>query len=126
MARTKVQVLAVAGVMLVLGGVAHAEPVVYTWTGYGGYGPTSTGNKCSTYKMTVDVSVDGDAVKGVFQQVWRDERKFEAKLLPDGTFKTATTTGTGQPMEIRGVIKEGASHVTLDGYCKFEANLAKK
>jgi hypothetical protein len=112
--------------LLITGGAAQAEPVAYTWTGYGGYGPTSTGNKCSTYKMTVDVTVDGDDVKGVFQQVWREVRKFEAKLAPDGTFKLATTTGTGQPMEIRGIINEGKTHVTLDGYCKFEAALAKK
>lgn len=118
------QVGAVA--LLAAGGAAHAEPTVYTWTGNGGYGPMSTGNKCSTYRMTVDVTVDGDAVKGRFQQEWRDARQFEAKLAPDGTFKTATTTGTGQPMEIRGVVSDGKKHVTLDGYCKFEAELAKK
>ena len=126
MGHTRRLVLVGSVALFALGGAAQAEPVVYAWTGYGGYGPTSTGNKCSTYKVTVEVTVEGDAVKGVFQQVWRDQRNFEAKLLPDGSFKTTTTTGTGQPMEIRGVIKEGANRVTLDGYCKFEATLAKK
>jgi hypothetical protein len=52
-----------AGLLVV--SAAQAEPVVYTWTGYGKNVPGSS--KCPTYKMVIDVTVNGDAVKGRFQ-----------------------------------------------------------
>jgi hypothetical protein len=108
-------------------GGAHADPAAYTWTGYGGFGPKTAGStKCPSYKMTVNVTVDGDSVKGVFQQEGRDERNFVATLDKDGTFKTTATVGGGGVMDVTGVIREGESAVLLDGYCRFNARLARK
>lgn len=113
---------AVAG--LLLAGTAHAEPIVYTWTGYGVNVPGSS--KCPTYKMTIDVTVDGDSVKGRFQQENRPERKFETTLGKNGAIKTAAIVGGGGLMDVIGQIKEGDSKIKLDGYCKFEGPLTKK
>ena len=46
-------------------------------------------SKCVTYKMTITVTVDGNAVKGLFQQEGRPERKFETTLGKNGAIKTA-------------------------------------
>ena len=113
---------AVAG--LLLAGAAHAEPIVYTWTGYGVNVVGSS--KCPTYKMTIDVTVNGDEVKGRFQQEGRPERKFETTLGKNGAIKTAAIVGGGGMMDVIGQIKEGDSKIMLDGYCKFEGQLTKK
>jgi hypothetical protein len=120
-------VLAGAAAGLLLTGGVHADPVVYTWTGYGGFGPKTAGStRCGSSKMTVNVSVDGDSVRGVFQQEGRDERKFETTLGKDGTFKTTAVVGGGGIMDVTGVIKDGESTVLLDGYCRFNAKLTRK
>jgi len=115
--------VAVAG--LVPAGGAQAEALVYTWTGYGGFGPKSVTTKCATYRMTVNVTVDGDSVKGTFQQDMRDERRFEAMLGKDGAFKTTTMVQNGS-MDVSGVIKDRESTIVLDGYCRFDAKLTRK
>ena len=48
--------------MAVLGiaGPAYAQPVAYSWTGMGTNVPGSS--KCPTYKMTIDVTVEGRSV----------------------------------------------------------------
>ncbi len=116
-------VIAGAALVLVLAGTAQAE-TAYTWTGYG----ISTGasTKCPTYKMTIDVTVDGDKVKGLFQQEGRPQRSFEATLGQDGLIKTTAVVGNNNTMEVVGQIKDGASKIKLDGYCKFEGPLTKK
>jgi hypothetical protein len=120
-------VLAGAAGLLLLSGGVHADPVVYSWTGYGGFGPKTAGStRCGSFKMTVNVSVDGDSVKGVFQQQGRDERNFETTLGKDGTFKTTAVVGGGGIMDVTGVIKDGESTVLLDGYCRFDARLTRK
>ena len=112
----------VAGLLVV--GAAHAEPAVYTWTGYGTKG--TGGQKCPTYKMVIDVTVDGDDVKGRFQQEGRTERSFQTTLGKNGAIKTAAMVGGGGMMDVIGQIKEGDSKIMLDGYCKFEGPLTKK
>lgn len=72
--------------LLLAAGTAYAQPVVYTWTGYGTNVPGS--GKCPTYKMVIDVTVNGETVKGRFHQEGRPERSFEAKLGRDGAIKT--------------------------------------
>lgn len=120
-------VLASAVAGLVLGGAVQAEPVAYSWTGYGGFGPKTAGStRCPSYKMTVDVTVDGNSVKGIFQQEGRDQRNFEATLGNDGAFKTTAMVGNGGSMDVTGVIKDGESAVLLDGYCRFNAKLTRK
>ena len=119
-------VLAGAAAGLLLSGGVHADPVVYTWTGLGGFGPKTAGSTRCTVKMTVNVTVDGDSVKGIFQQQGREERNFQATLARDGTFKTTAVVGGGGTMDVTGVIKDGESKVLLDGYCRFDATLTRK
>jgi len=76
--------------------------------------------------MTITVTVDGDSVKGLFQQEGRPERKFETTLGKNGAIKTAAAVGGGGMMDVIGQIKEGDSKITLNGYCKFEGKLTKK
>jgi hypothetical protein len=115
-----------AGVVAILlvASTASAEPVVYTWTGMGEKG--TGGAKCPTYKMTIDVTVDGNEVKGRFQQEGRPERTFQTTLGKNGAIKTAAMVGGGGIMDVIGQIKEGDSKIKLDGYCIFEGKLTKK
>ena len=91
---------------LVVGGAAMAQaptPVVYTWTGIGTNVPGRS--KCPTYKMVIDVTVDGDKVKGWFQQEGRPERGFETTLGKNGAIKTAALVGNNNMMDVIGQIK---------------------
>ncbi len=118
--------VAVVGTLagILVAGAAQAEPIVYTWTGYGENVPGSS--KCPRYKMTIDVTVDGDQVKGRFQQEGRTERSFETTLLKGTVIKTAAIVGGGNMMEVFGQIKEGENKILLNGYCKFGGPLTKK
>jgi hypothetical protein len=106
---------------LTMGGTAFAQDASYTWTGAG-----QGSGKCTGYKMTVNVTVTGNAVKGIFQQAGRTERHFEATLGANGVFKTKAKLDGGSTMSVDGTIKEGANRVVLDGYCKFDAKLSKQ
>ena len=106
-------------------GAASAQQAAYTWTGMGQNVPGSS--KCTGYEMTVNVTVQGNSVKGDFQQKGRDQRHFEATLGQGGMFKTKAVVGGGNTMDVTGTIKDGGeSKVLLDGYCKFDAKLKKK
>ena len=109
---------------LLAAGAAQAEPVAYSWTGYGDN--VQGASKCPSYKMVIDVTVDGTAVKGRFQQEGRPERTFETTLGKNGAIKTAALVGGGGMMDVTGQIAEGASSIKLYGYCKFEGKLTKK
>ena len=110
---------------LLLAGTTYAQaPAVYTWTGYGINVQGSS--KCPTYKMTIEVTVVGDEVKGKFTQEGRPERTFETTLDKGTGIKTAAMVGGGGMMDVIGQIKEGDSKIMLDGYCKFEGPLTKK
>jgi len=111
-------------VLVLCAGAAQAEPVVYTWTGFG---VNVTGSsRCPSYKMTINVAVDGESVKGLFQQEGRAERKFETTLGKNGAIKTVAMVSGGGMMDVIGQIKEGDSRIKLDGYCIFEGELTKK
>ena len=110
---------------LVAGGAAFAQaPTVYTWTGYGVNVPGSS--KCPTYKMNIEVTVTGKAVKGTFQQEGRDQRHFETTLDKNGKIKTAAMVGGGNMMDVIGEVSDAGGKIKLDGYCKFEGALTKK
>jgi hypothetical protein len=110
---------------LLLASAAYAQtPTVYTWTGYGVNVQGSS--KCPTYKMTIEVAVVGDEVKGKFTQEGRTERTFETTLDKGTGIKTAAMVGGGGMMDVIGQIKPGDSKIKLDGYCKFEGPLTKK
>lgn len=114
--------IAAATMMVLLAaGAAQAEEAQYTWTGMGvGAG------KCSTYKMTIDVTADGNNVKAMFQQQGRPERHFEAVKDATGAFKTKAEVGGGGSMDVTGSLAEASPTVLLDGYCKFGGKLTKK
>ena len=117
-------VLATLAIALPVGLAAAADPALYTWTGYGLNVPGS--GKCPTYKMTIDVTVDGTNVKGRFLQEGRTERNFQATLGDDMKFKTQAIVGGGNRMDVVGSLKEGDQTIMLDGYCLFEGKLTKK
>ena len=112
-----------AGVAMLLAGTGAvlAQQAAYTWTGKG-----QGSGKCTGYTMTVNVTVDGTAVKGRFQQEGRPERQFVATLGAGGAIKTTAKLDSGGTMDVKGTIKDGESRVVLDGYCKFDAKLTKK
>ena len=103
-------------------GAAEAQQGAYVWTGMGTNVLGSS--KCTSYKMEIDVTVEGNAVKGQFQQEGRDQRHFEAVADANGAFKTKAQVGGGNSMDVAGSIKDGT--VVLDGYCKFGGKLTKK
>ena len=116
-----------AGAMaaFLVGGAAMAQaPVVYTWTGYGTNPPGSS--KCPTYKMTIDVTITGKDVKGIFEQENRPQRHFETTLDKNGKIKTAAMVGGGGMMDVIGQISDSGSNIKLDGYCIFQGPLTKK
>jgi hypothetical protein len=115
---------AAAFAVLLIAGTAQAQPIVYSWTGFGTNVPGSS--KCPGYKMTIDVTVDGKNVKGSFQQEGRPERTFEATLDGNGGIETTATVGGGNKMDVVGSVQEGAAKIMLHGYCKFEGPLTKK
>ena len=110
-----------ATLLLAMGGAAVAQQASYTWTGSG-----QGSGKCTGYKMTVNVTVEGTSVKGLFQQEGRPQRHFEATLGAGGAIKTKAMLDGGNSMDVKGTIKDGESRVVLDGYCKFDAKLTKK
>ena len=109
---------------LFAGAAVAQQAAVYTWTGAGVN--VRGASKCPGYKMTVNVTVEGTAVKGQFQQEGREQRHFEATLGQGGVFKTKAMLGQGNSIDVLGTIKDGESKVMLDGYCKFEGKLSKK
>ena len=116
-------IVAVATLALLSAGSARAAEVAYAWEGMGVN--VAGSSKCSTYKMAIGVTVDGNTVKGVFRQQGRDERRFEAVLDAKGTFKGKAAVGGGS-MDVSGVIADKESAILLDGYCKFGGKLTKK
>jgi hypothetical protein len=107
--------------ILAMVSVCLAQEAAYTWTGTG-----QGSGKCTSYKMTVNVTVVGTAVKGVFQQEGRTARHFETTMAAGGVIKTKAQLDGGNSMDVKGTIKDGESRVILDGYCKFDAKLTKK
>ena len=121
---TKTIASAVLAALLLAGTASAQTPTVYAWTGYGIN--VSGSSKCPTYKMTIEVTVAGEEVKGKFMQEGRPERTFETTLDKGVGIKTAAMVGGGGMMDVIGQIKEGDSKIKLDGYCKFEGPLTKK
>ena len=105
-------------------GTAFAQQAMYTWTGPGIN--VHGASKCPGYKMTINVTVDGTAVKGDFLQEGREQRHFDATLGAGGAFKTVAKLGQGNTIDVVGTINASGAKITLDGYCKFEGPLTKK
>ena len=110
-------------VLMFIAGTAAAQPVAYSWEGMG-VGVVGS-SKCATYKMKIDVTVQGNQVNGVFQQDNRPERIFAAMADADGTYKAKAVLEEGT-LDVVGSIKEANPTIVLDGYCKFGGKLTKK
>jgi hypothetical protein len=121
-----IRVVVLGGAMagLLFSGAAQAQTAAYTWAGYGIN--VSGSSKCPTYKMVIDVTVEGNSVKGLFQQEGRPQRHFEATRDAGGVFKAKADLGGNSSMDVTGSLKDGDSKVLLDGYCKFGGPLTKK
>jgi hypothetical protein len=121
-----IRVVVLGGAMagLLFTGAAQAQTAAYNWTGYGVN--VAGSSKCPTYKMVIDVTVDGSSVKGLFQQEGRPQRHFEATKDASGLFKVKADLGGSSSMDVTGSLKDGDSKVLLDGYCKFGGPLTKK
>ena len=79
--------VAAAFAVLLIAGAAQAQPIVYSWTGYGTNVPGSS--KCQGYKMTIDVTVDGKNVQGDLPAGGAAAaRSFEATLDDSGGIAT--------------------------------------
>ena len=104
-------------------GAAQAQTAAYTWTGYG-VNPARS-SQCPTYKMVIDVTVEGNSVKGRYQQEGHTQRRFEATKDASGAFKTKADVGD-LSMDVTGSLKDGDSKVMLLGYCMFGGPLTKK
>ncbi|HTR84330.1 MAG TPA: hypothetical protein VMI56_07605 [Reyranella sp.] len=116
--------VAAAAFVLLAAATAQAQQASYTWTGMGVN--ASGSSKCPTYKMTINVDVDGTTLKGHFQQQGRDERHFETTVGAGGAFKGKAQVGGGGTMDVTGTISDKRSDIILDGYCKFGGVLTKK
>ncbi|MCW5746245.1 MAG: hypothetical protein KIT36_08615 [Alphaproteobacteria bacterium] len=115
--------LSLTAVML-LSASALAQSASYSWTGYGKSGGVGGSSNCRSYKMKIDVTVSGSDIKGLFQQEGRPQRNFQATAGANGAFLTKAKVDGGT-MNVKGTINDTTATVTLDGYCKFEAQLKK-
>jgi hypothetical protein len=122
---TKPTILASVFATALFAGAAFAQQAaVYTWTGAGVN--VRGASKCPGYKMTINVTVQGNDVKGDFQQEGREQRHFETTLGQGGAFKTVAKLGQGNTIDVVGTVGASGSKIMLDGYCKFEGPLTKK
>jgi hypothetical protein len=121
-----VRLVVLGGAMagLLFTSAAHAQSAAYTWVGYGVNSAGSS--QCPTYKMVIDVTVEGDSMKGLFKQEGRPQHHFEATKDASGAFKAKADLGGSSSMDVTGSLKDGASKVLLQGYCMFGGPLTKK
>jgi hypothetical protein len=121
-----IRVVVLGGAMagLLFTGAAQAQTAAYNWTGYGVN--VAGSSKCPTYKMTIDLTVEGNTIKGQFQQEGRPQRQFQATKDGGSLFKAKAEVGGNNFMDVTGSLKDGDLKVMLDGYCKFGGPLTKK
>jgi hypothetical protein len=100
---------------------AQTQTSDYAGTSYG-TGP----GKCSSYQMSVEVTVTGNDVKGLFQQAGRTKRHFKATHDASGAFKTQAKVGGGGKMTVIGTLGPDGGVVLLEGYCRFDTKLVRR
>jgi hypothetical protein len=93
----------------------------YAGTSYGS-GP----GKCSSYQMSVEVTVTDNDVKGLFQQEGRTKHHFEATRDASGAFKTQAVVGRRGKMTVTGTLRPDGGVVLLEGYCRFDTKLVRR
>jgi hypothetical protein len=82
--------------------------------------------KCPSYLMSVEVTVTGNDVKGLFQQKDRTKRHFEATRDASGAFKTQAVVGGRGKMTVSGTLRPEGGVVLLEGYCRFDTKLVRR
>ena len=83
--------------------------------------------RCATYKMDMEIVIDGTAVNGrIKKQQGRPDRNFNATLAAGGMLKTKVVVGGDESMDVIGTINDKEARVLLDGYCKFDFRLTPK
>jgi hypothetical protein len=100
---------------------AWAQQMIYTGNAMG----VGSG-RCATYKMDMEVVIDGTAVNGRIKQQGRPDRNFNATLAAGGMLKTKVVVGGDGSMDVIGTINDKEARVLLDGYCKFDFRLTPK
>ncbi|MSO93689.1 MAG: hypothetical protein EXQ86_09865 [Rhodospirillales bacterium] len=118
--------LSLTAAALILGisvGPASAEPVQYTWHGYGTNVMGSS--KCSGYEMNINVYVENGKVWGDWLQTGRVVRKFSLPLAADGSFNGQVDL-QASIMNVKGNISADSARMDMNGYCVFGGILKKK
>jgi hypothetical protein len=100
---------------------ARAQPALYTGNSMG----VGSG-KCATYRMGMELAINGADVKGHIKQQGRPDRTFETTVGPDRAIKTKVVVGGGESMDVIGTINDKEARILLDGYCKFDFRLTPK
>jgi hypothetical protein len=100
---------------------AQAQQMLYTGNSMG----VGSG-KCATYRMDLELAVEGSVVKGHLKQQGRPDRGFDATLGAAGALKAKAVVGNGESMDVSGTINDKEARILLDGYCKFEFRLTRK
>jgi len=111
----------IAIALLVASLPTQAQQIVYSGNAMG----VGSG-KCATYKMAIEVAINGSAVNGHIMQQGRTDRYFDATLGPDAAIKTKVVVGGGESMDVIGTINYKEARILLDSYCKFDFRLTRK
>ena len=112
-----------AAMLLAIGTApAKAEPVKYTWHGYGTNVMGSS--KCTGYEMNINVNVENGKVWGDWLQTGRVVRRFSFPLAPDGSFGGQVDL-QASVMNVRGKISGDSARMDMEGYCIFGGMLRK-
>lgn len=101
---------------------AQAEPVKYTWHGYGINVMGSS--KCPGYELNLTVNVENGRVFGQWQQTGRVVRSFDLPMAPDGSFKGVVDLQASL-MNVSGRITPDSARFDMKGYCIFGGYLKK-
>jgi hypothetical protein len=113
--------LSVAATLCAAAPQAQAQTSVYAGTSFG-TGP----GKCSSYHMSVEVTVIGNDIKGMFQQEGRTRRHFETTHDASGAFKTQAVVGGRGRLTVTGTLRPDGGVVLLEGYCRFDTKLVRR
>jgi hypothetical protein len=111
-----------AGLLLAVSPAA-AEPVKYTWRGYGENVPGSS--KCPGYRLTIEAFVEGARIWGQWQQEGRVVRPFDFAIGPDGRFGGKVDL-QASIMTVSGQVGPDQARFDMKGYCKFGGALTKE
>ena len=112
-----------AAVTVGVAGAALAEPIKYTWHGYGINVPQSS--KCGSYELNLSFYVENGKVWGDWLQTGRVVRKFEFALAADGTFAGQVDL-QASIMNVKGQVTVDGARMDMKGYCIFGGPLKRE